>query len=333
MNLRTLFFLVSLVLGMLFLLLSRAPANDHDLDPPEAPQNPQTKPYIAGPSKAKAVAGGINPTQEQVVNNQCPPAYLDLSYLVDLPSLLNCALERNPLTTTAWRQARAAAFSLSASKGAYWPNLGFTGGVAAKYNRTPDYPGYTRNDTADYLPQLQLQYLLFDFGGRDATVDTARFNLLATDLSINQTLQNVCAQVAAAYYNLLLQEAVLNLTEWQVEIATTIDCLTRNCISAAQTNKDNDAKDVCKSDMNVAADLQALLGADKNAATAAAKKLPDDFQAANKAHAIADSDAATALQGYQADQTRANLKQAQYQLDLQTKARDIARVQLLSVIG
>jgi hypothetical protein len=138
---------------------------------------------------------------------------------------------------------------------------------------------------------------------------------------------------AAAYYNLLLQEAVLNLTEWQVEIATTIDCLTRNCISAAQTNKDNDAKDVCKSDMNVAADLQALLGADKNAATAAAKKLPDDFQAANKAHAIADSDAATALQGYQADQTHANLKQAQYQLDLQTKARDIARVQLLSVIG
>ncbi len=116
-----------------------------------------------------------------------------------LPDVLNAALERNPQTRISWAQARAAAASVGAARGAYLPSLGagVTGGP------TTTATGNTRvpNSRSTFQPTLSLSYLLFDFGGRAGNVESARQALASADLTHNATLQNVVLQTEIAYFD------------------------------------------------------------------------------------------------------------------------------------
>lgn len=328
------------------LIPQRGVANDHDLDPPSGGPTPQTKPYTLGPRRDN-VAGGINPADEQIIDNQEPPGYLNLNRPVDLPALLNCALERNPLTTQVWAQAKADAFALSGSKGAYWPTLQLNGSaVGGKYNRKPDFPGFTRDGTLDYAPELQLQFTLLDFGARAGNVDAARFSLLAADLSINGNLQTICAQVTANYYNLLLQDALLNLAAWQVDIAERIQTCTyaheKSGFTSRATDQEQDQKAAYAADQNLRTALLALANAHGIDVSDPVDKVIEGLAQFNSTHEKLDADVkavSTALvpdasgRDYKMGQADANLVQTKYALEVQQKARDLAAVALLNSIG
>lgn len=119
-----------------------------------------------------------------------------------LPQLIDEALRRNPSTNQAWETARAAESQLGVAKSAYYPTVTVSGSVGPSHTTSPAYPGTTTLDQISGGPQMQIQYLLLDFGGRKAGVESARFSLLSKNFDHNNTLQTIVLNVMTNYYNL-----------------------------------------------------------------------------------------------------------------------------------
>jgi TolC family type I secretion outer membrane protein len=112
---------------------------------------------------------------------------------------VDIALQNNPATRAAWADAKAAAAGYGSAQGAWYPTAGLSGNFS-RYKGLP-----TTSDSADpvteYAVTASLSYLLFDFGGRSATVELSRQALLAADWTHNAVIQNTVLQVETAFFN------------------------------------------------------------------------------------------------------------------------------------
>ncbi|MEM1058785.1 MAG: TolC family protein [Verrucomicrobiota bacterium] len=155
------------------------------------PSASPSRPFTSQPS-------GLPPDQRQRLMNMKDEA---AGRSWTLPQLIDEALRRNPSTRVTWQQARSAAFNVKAAEAAYWPTLTMNLTGVASDQTSPTFSG----DSPEYMyvafqPQIQLQWLLFDFGVREADVDAARFALLAENYAFNEQLQNVVLNVMTNYY-------------------------------------------------------------------------------------------------------------------------------------
>ncbi len=148
---------------------------------------------------------------------------LTLSDVVDL------ALRNNPATRASWASAREAADVLGATRGQFFPTI--NGSVDATRSHSPVSSGRTTSDRNEYGPGISLNYLLFDFGGRSGSVESARQNLFAADLSHNATLQNVVLQAETAFFSYSATAALLAAERSAIAEAQA------NLTSAQQRNK------------------------------------------------------------------------------------------------
>ncbi|MHC4246560.1 MAG: TolC family protein [Planctomycetota bacterium] len=88
--------------------------------------------------------------------------------------LIDFALDHRPETRAAWERARMAAAELGMARGAWYPVIG----LEADFYYTREI--FTANgfalesDQVALVPQIALNYLLFDFGRREANDDAAR---------------------------------------------------------------------------------------------------------------------------------------------------------------
>src|SRR5580693_324334 len=124
---------------------------------PPAPEQPWS---IPGSAIARAAA----------LENE-PSDWVQKPY--DLPALIDLAQRTNPQTRAAWEAARAAAAAVGLAESAYLPQLSLE--ALGGFERTPlPIPrtlvpkGYFVSDAREIIPSLALQWLLFDFGRRDA---------------------------------------------------------------------------------------------------------------------------------------------------------------------
>ncbi len=136
---------------------------------------------------------------------------------VDLPTVIDLALQNSPQTRETWSAARSAAEEVASRRSAYYPELGATAQVdrvkqSAVGNR------FTFQLT-QYGPSLDLSYLLFSFGGRKADVEQARQQLLAADWQHNAQVQEVVLQVTQAYYAYEGERALLEAAQADLESA------------------------------------------------------------------------------------------------------------------
>jgi outer membrane protein len=118
-----------------------------------------------------------------------------------LPDLVDLALRNSPQTRIAWAQARSAAADLGSRKGAYYPTI--VGDLTSTKTKGSAVGGLFTFETTTYNPFLALNWVLFDFGGRKATVEAARQALIAADFSHNAAIQDVVLEVEQAYYQYL----------------------------------------------------------------------------------------------------------------------------------
>jgi outer membrane protein len=142
-----------------------------------------------------------------------PPtgAPLELAQIVDL------ALSNNPLTRTTWLEARITEANLGSVRSAYLPTVDLDASITR---------AHTSTGTATTLagPTLSLDYLLFDFGGRNAAAEAARQSLIAADYTHNQAVQDVVLSVEQAYYGYLDAKALLTAQEATIkERQTSLD--------------------------------------------------------------------------------------------------------------
>lgn len=128
-----------------------------------------------------------------------PPAGASL----ELPQIIDLALANNPVTRSTWLQARIAQANLGSVRAAYLPTIDLSASLTRSHSSS------TGTATTFSGPALSLDYLLFDFGGRNAAAEAARQTLIAADYSHNQAIQDVILNVEQAYYDHLAAKALL----------------------------------------------------------------------------------------------------------------------------
>lgn len=128
-----------------------------------------------------------------------------------LSDVINATLCGNPQTREVWANARAQAAGVGVAEAAWLPTL--EGSVATSHNNnrggtlaTP----VTRNQQ-NYA--LSLSWLIYDFGGREARLESARQLLAAANASQDATVQSLFLGAVQAYYQLQSTQAALTAAE------------------------------------------------------------------------------------------------------------------------
>ena len=153
-------------------------------------------------------------------------ASLDASHPYSLAELIDMGEHNNPTARIAWERAKQRAESLGIAKSEYFPVLA---GIAAFGDSRSINPfpaaliskGYTMVEVPFVQPEMTLDYLLFDFGKREAKVDAATAQKLAAGANFIQTNQDVAFQVATAYYNLVTAQERLQAARETLKTAQT----------------------------------------------------------------------------------------------------------------
>jgi outer membrane protein len=120
-----------------------------------------------------------------------------------LAELIDRAEEHNPATRLAWQTAKARAATLGVAKSALYPTIAAVAVANTSRVRVLFGTDFIRQTTGVFQPDLQVDYLIFDFGGRSGAIDAAKANLFGANFAFNDTHRKIIFQVTTAYYQLL----------------------------------------------------------------------------------------------------------------------------------
>ncbi|NJD07646.1 MAG: TolC family protein [Methylococcaceae bacterium] len=134
------------------------------------------------------------------------------------------ALCRNPRTRAAWASARVQAAQVGVNRAAYLPSITVTANAARSANasnvvggnqqlttvQNPGGGGTSSREQFRVTPQVSLNYLLFDFGGRAAKLDNALHTLEAANWSHDAAIQSVMLAAVQAYYQVFATQAAVD---------------------------------------------------------------------------------------------------------------------------
>jgi TolC family type I secretion outer membrane protein len=134
----------------------------------------------------------------------------DASKPFTLPELIDVALRNNPSTKTAWEDARSKEARERQTESAYYPSAD----VSAVVNKQKTSGSLEVNDlnVLNYTPNITAEYLLFDFGGRNARVREAYHTLLYSNYQYNQSIQDLLLSVATRYFELYSARSYIEST-------------------------------------------------------------------------------------------------------------------------
>lgn len=137
----------------------------------------------------------------------CQPA--DFARPLDLPAVVDLALCRNPQTRFAWGAARLQAAQVGIAQSAYLPNINAAAGLSRNHNEGD--AGH--HDTTQRGLSASLGWVLFDFGARAATLESARQLFAAAAHTRDATVQSVFLAAVQAYFQRQAAGAVLEAAQ------------------------------------------------------------------------------------------------------------------------
>ncbi len=153
-------------------------------------------------------------------------AILDPVHPYTLAELIDIAERHNPSTRTIWERAKQKARELGLAKSAYYPELEGLA-VFGDHRSVNPFPkplaprGYVMVEVPIVEPEVTLQYLIFDFGKREASVDSAKAEKLAAGAVVIQVNQALAFRVASAYYQLMTAQERLQAAQDTLRTAQT----------------------------------------------------------------------------------------------------------------
>ena len=153
-------------------------------------------------------------------------AILDPAHFYSLAELIDVAEDHNPKTRAVWERAKQKARELGLARSAYYPELD---GLAVFGDERLINPfpkplaprGYVMVEVPIVRPEVTLQYLIFDFGKRGASADSAKEEMLAAGADIIQVNQALAFRVASAYYQLVTAQERLQAAQDTLRTAQT----------------------------------------------------------------------------------------------------------------
>ena len=163
-------------------------------------------------------------------------AILDPAHPYTLAELIDVAEHHNPSTRIIWERAKQKARELGVAQSAYYPELE---GLAVFGDERLINPfpkplaprGYVMVEIPVVKPEATLQYLIFDFGKRGATVDSAKQEKFAAGADVIQVNQALAFRVASAYYQLMTAQERLQAAQDTLRTAQTTQDAAENRLS------------------------------------------------------------------------------------------------------
>jgi outer membrane protein len=134
-----------------------------------------------------------------------PDEAVDALRFDSLAALTEHALRERSESRAAWLGIQAEAARLDAASAASLPTL--TGQIGFTQSRALSSSGASVPTRHRYGPSLSLAYVLYDFGARSAGIDRQHYQLIASLLNSNRSLQDAVADVETAYYAVLAARA------------------------------------------------------------------------------------------------------------------------------
>jgi outer membrane protein len=129
------------------------------------------------------------------------PFGLDRTRTYSLADLIDIAQSNNPLTRTAWNNAREVALAAGIAKSTYLPRL--TAAAIGGYQLS-QIAGPLGNTVANQLhgtiSLVSFEWLLFDFGQRDAIVEAANQASVISNIGFTAAHQQLIYDVSSAFY-------------------------------------------------------------------------------------------------------------------------------------
>lgn len=134
-----------------------------------------------------------------------PCQRLDPQQAIGLAEVVDQALCHNPRTREAWANTRIQAGLLGVAQAAYLPSVQGSLGLSRNYSNGAGHSSNTRQDKAN----LNLSYLLYDFGARAANLENSRQLLNAALSTQDATRQSVFLAALQAFYQTHAGEAAV----------------------------------------------------------------------------------------------------------------------------
>lgn len=155
------------------------------------------------PEGTTAAAGDFSVAGNPAVGQAAAGVQSGKSYA--LPELIDLAQRSHPSTRIAWEQARQAALGVGMVEATFLPYLtaNVIGGQQDVVTPLPDLDGgtdYVNTTAKGVAPNLALQWLVFDFGQRQAWRQAAQQNVYAANVNFNGTHQALIYNVTRSYY-------------------------------------------------------------------------------------------------------------------------------------
>jgi len=143
-----------------------------------------------------------------------------------LAEAVDIALQNNPATHISWNNARAAAAGYKVTLGSLSPSVNASGTLydskGQSYQSKPgSFEGSSNEPMTVTNATANLSFLLFDFGGRFASIEQSRQALLAADWTHNAVIQSTVLQTEATFFNHVEAKALLEANRTSLAEAET----------------------------------------------------------------------------------------------------------------
>lgn len=129
----------------------------------------------------------------------------DPQHVYTLPELVDVAHSANPQMRIAWYDARNAAVAAGMVRGSYGPRVSLTAAAGPLASRSTvsalGLRGDGESEGVGAVEALSLEWLLYDFGAREALVNAARQQTIVANIAFTAEHQQVTYQVALAFYD------------------------------------------------------------------------------------------------------------------------------------
>ncbi len=140
---------------------------------------------------------------EDPTGRDCTPPAGSLT----ITSAIDLALCRNPSTRAGWAAARQQAATLGIAESAWVPSVVASG--SENWSDAPHTLGTATGMQRTTDAALSLSWTLFDFGGRESRIASARHLLEAAASSADSTSQQVVLATVQTYYGVVAADAAL----------------------------------------------------------------------------------------------------------------------------
>lgn len=154
-------------------------------------------------------------TTATTVNGSACGLGAQLPTLLTLLDAVERALCNNPQTRAVWANVKVQAAAMGTARAAYLPTLS-AGGAWSKANNRTSYPNFPRaNSTLSANSSnvdLNLSWVLYDFGLRAANLERARQLLNAANATQDDTLQSIFLSAVQRFYEAQAGQALFAAT-------------------------------------------------------------------------------------------------------------------------